>query len=157
MILKHFFYKFEIAVKTSVLQNQMVQVLSVAMYSERHQSRARASVGTDVMLLFYRTRPLVSGLQMVELRPYFSQIFLNTYFLSCENYQIQKYKLDFDFIRIHYCSRSEAGRPGVFKLGIAIIKMIKMASSTSVAPNFTTSMAIYGCSQGLHLTMRLVQ
>jgi hypothetical protein len=35
------------------------------------------------MPLFYRTHPLVSGLQIVELRfftPYFSQIFLNVYF-----------------------------------------------------------------------------
>jgi hypothetical protein len=59
------------------------------------------------------THHLVSGLQRVELRffaPYFSQIFLNAYFLSCENYQIQKEKLDVYFIHVQCCSPSEAGR-----------------------------------------------
>jgi hypothetical protein len=42
-----------------------------------------ALVGGDVVPLFYRTHPLVSGLQIVESRffkPYFSRIFLNVYF-----------------------------------------------------------------------------
>jgi hypothetical protein len=63
-------------------------------------------------------------------------------------------KLDVYFIRVHCCSRSEAGRLGVFKLGIAIIKMVLawQSLSTLVAPNLTTSMAISGSSQGLHQT-----
>jgi hypothetical protein len=42
-----------------------------------------ASIGGDIIPLFYHTHLLVLGLQIIELRfftPYFSQIFLNVYF-----------------------------------------------------------------------------
>jgi hypothetical protein len=63
-----------------------------------------ASIGGDVMPLFYRTHPLVSGVQIVELRDIIKCIFF-----CRENYQIQKEKLDVYFSRVHWIAMKAKG------------------------------------------------
>jgi hypothetical protein len=82
MILKHFFSKFEIAMKPRFYEIRWSKSCLLPCIVSAIN---RGHVGADVMLLFYCTHPLVSGLQIVELRffaPYFSQIFLNAYFFQ---------------------------------------------------------------------------